>query len=255
MSWLTRRVLNGATAVFPSSAFARDLLRRDWGVPDAKMHLLHPGVDCSYFVPAARTDEARARFGWVGRTVVLTAGRLQRRKGHDVFIEVVARLKERFPNLLYAIVGSGEERERLDALVKRHNVSAHVQFAGALDDAGLLAAYQQCDLLALPNRAVGNDVEGFGMVLLEAQACGRPVLAGASGGTAETLTPGETGVLVPCDGPDEPAAALAALLSDPARLERMGTAARARMEVTFDWPARAAEAARVFARVSGPLPA
>ena len=255
LSWLTRRVLNGATAVFPSSAFARDLLRRDWGVPDAKMHLLHPGVDCSYFVPAARTDEARARFGWVGRTVVLTAGRLQRRKGHDVFIEVVARLKERFPNLLYAIVGSGEERERLDALVKRHNVSAHVQFAGALDDAGLLAAYQQCDLFALPNRAVGNDVEGFGMVLLEAQACGRPVLAGASGGTAETLTPGETGVLVPCDGPDEPAAALAALLSDPARLERMGTAARARMEVTFDWPARAAEAARVFARVSGPLPA
>jgi phosphatidyl-myo-inositol dimannoside synthase len=133
--------------------------------------------------------------------------------------------------------------------VKQHNVSAHVQFVGALDDAGLLAAYQQCDLFALPNRAVGNDVEGFGMVLLEAQACARPVLAGASGGTAETLQPGTTGVLVPCERPDEPASALAELLSDPARLERMGTAARARMETTFDWPARAAEAARVFAQV------
>lgn len=249
LSWLTRRVLAGAAAVFANSAFTRGLLLGDWRVPDAKVRLLHPGVDCSYFVPAPPDPAARARLGWAGRTVVLTAGRLQRRKGHDVLIGAVARLRARFPDLLYAVVGDGEERGRLEELVRRHDVAAHVRFAGETADADLLTAYQQCDVFALPNRAVGRDVEGFGMVLLEAQACGRPVLAGASGGTAETLRPGETGVVVPCDRADEPAAALAELLGDAEKRRVMGAAGRAWVRATFDWPALAARAARTFAEV------
>jgi phosphatidylinositol alpha-1,6-mannosyltransferase len=237
--------------VIASSNFARELLLRDWPVPQEKTRLLHPGVDCSYFQPAPPDAEVRKRLGWNGRQVILTVGRLQRRKGQDVMIEVVARLRDRFPNLLYAIVGDGEEKARLTELVARHGVGSQVQFLGEVKDAELLRCYQQCDLFALPNRAVGRDVEGFGIVLLEAQACGRPVLAGASGGTAETLKPGETGVLVACDRPDEPAAALAELLADPEKLNRMGQAGRAWVEEKFNWPSLAAEAQRMFASLHG----
>jgi phosphatidyl-myo-inositol dimannoside synthase len=247
LAWLTRRVLRGANAIIANSGFTRDLLLKEWRVPPERVRLLHPGVDCDYFRPAAPDAEVRARLGWEGRQVILTVGRLQRRKGQDVMIEVVARLRERFPNLLYSIVGDGEERARLAEIVTRLGVASHVQFLGEVKDAELLHCYQQCDLFALPNRTVGKDVEGFGMVLLEAQACGRPVLAGTSGGTAETMRPGETGVLVACDRPDEPAVALAKLLAETDRLERMGRAGRAWVEGTFNWPALALEAQKTFA--------
>ncbi len=249
LAWLTRRVLRGATAIIANSGFTRDLLLKQWNVPPENVRLLHPGVDCDYFQPAAPDPDVRKRFEWTGRPVILTVGRLQRRKGHDVMIEAVARLRERVPNLLYAIIGDGEERARLVDLAGRLGVSACVQFLGEVKDAELLHCYQQCDLFALPNRAVGKDVEGFGMVLLEAQACGRPVLAGASGGTAETMVygrSGETGVLVACDRADEPTAVLAELLADPERLARMGRAGRQWVEGKFNWPALAAEAQQTF---------
>ena len=246
LRWLTRRVLRGATAIIANSNFTRELLLKEWNVPPERVKLLHPGVDCDYFQPAAPDADVRKRLGWDGRRVVLTVGRLQRRKGQDTMIEVVARLRERFPDLLYAIIGDGDERARLTELVARLGVGASVRFMGELTDAELLHCYQQCDVFALANRQIGKDVEGFGMVLLESQACGRPVLAGASGGTAETLRPGESGVVVSCDRPDEPATALAELLAERDRLDRMGRVGREWVAGKFDWPILAAEAQKMF---------
>jgi phosphatidylinositol alpha-1,6-mannosyltransferase len=116
-----------------------------------------------------------------------------------------------------------------------------------VDDAALVRCYQQCDLFALPNRQVGQDIEGFGMVLVEAQACGRPVLAGASGGTSETMRVPETGCVAPCEGPDLLAAAVAELLGDVERLERMGAAARQWVVEHLDWGALSRQARELFA--------
>jgi phosphatidylinositol alpha-1,6-mannosyltransferase len=250
LRWLTARVLRGASAIVANSNFTRQLLLNEWGAPPDRVRLLHPGVDCSYFVPAPPDAAVRERLGWSGRRVILTAGRLQRRKGQDTLIEVTAKLRERFPDVLCAIIGDGDERPRLEGLIQQFGVGEHVRFMGEISDADLLHCYQQCDVFALANRTIGKDVEGFGMVLLEAQACGRPVLAGASGGTAETLRPGESGVVVPCDRADEPAAALAELLSDPDRRQRMGAAGRAWVAGKFDWPILAAEAQQVFAEIA-----
>lgn len=250
LRWLTKRVLRGAAAIVANSNFTRDLLLKEWAAPAERVKLLHPGADCDYFRPAPPDADVRNRLGWEGRRVVLTVGRLQRRKGQDTMIEVVARLCERFPDLLYAIIGDGEERARLAEMASRLGVSAHVQFLGEVKDAELLHCYQQADVFALANRQIGKDVEGFGMVLLESQACGRPVLTGASGGTAETLKPGESGVVVSCDRPDEPAAALAELLTDRARLDRMGRAGREWVRGKFDWPILAAEAQKTFAELA-----
>jgi phosphatidyl-myo-inositol dimannoside synthase len=182
LRYLAQRVLHGADFVIANSRNTARLLQEEWGVPAERIRLLYPGVDTGRFVPAPRNPEVRSQLSWGDRPVVLTVGRLQKRKGHDQMIHALARARSTVPNLLYAIVGDGEERPALQALVEQEGLGRHVQFLGELDDRGLITCYQQCDLFVLPNRQVGKDIEGFGMVLLEAQACGKPVMAGDSGG-------------------------------------------------------------------------
>ena len=119
--------------------------------------------------------------------------------------------------MLYAIAGEGWERPYLERLAADEGVGHLVQFRGRSADDELTAYYQQCDLFALPNRQVGWDFEGFGIVLLEAQACARPAIVGRSGGAPETVVDGQTGCVVDCGQPETLAAATIALLDDPAR--------------------------------------
>jgi phosphatidylinositol alpha-1,6-mannosyltransferase len=255
---LTRRVLSGAQFVVANSHNTESVLRAEWGLEPASIRLLYPGVDTQLFRPADRDHHERDRLGWGERPVVLTVGRLQKRKGHDVMIRALGRVRAVLPDVLFAVVGDGEERNQLQRLTAAEGLTGHIQFLGALPDWSLVKCYQQCDLFALPNRQVGRDFEGFGMVLLEAQACGKPVLAGASGGTAETMHIGETGVVVPCDAPDTLAAQVTELLADRKRLERMGRAARRWVVENFDWAPLSRQAAELFtdpvARRASPPP-
>jgi phosphatidyl-myo-inositol dimannoside synthase len=246
LSWLTRRVLRGAEFAIANSRNTERILRDQWGLPPGRIRLLHPGVDAGRFVPGARDPVARMGLGWGDRPAVLTVGRLQKRKGHDQMILALGQVRRAIPDVLYAIVGDGEEREALRGLAASQGLGDHVQFLGELDDAGLVRCYQQCDLFVLPNRQVGADIEGFGMVLLEAQACGKAVVAGASGGTAETMRVPETGRVVPCDGPHELAAVVVELLSDREALARMGAAARRWVAGRFDWAMLSRQAEQVF---------
>jgi phosphatidylinositol alpha-1,6-mannosyltransferase len=245
-SWLVRRVLLGADLVIPNSRNTERILLGEWGVPAERVRLLHPGVDTTRFVPGTRAPAVREKLGWGDRPVVLTVGRLQKRKGHDQMILALAKVRETIPDILYAIVGEGEEREFLQGLVEREGLERHVQFLGEMDDEGLIQCYQQCDLFALPNRQVGRDIEGFGMVLLEAQACGKAVIAGDSGGTAETMRAPETGRVVCCDGPHDLAAVVSELMADPALRARMGEAGREWVVERFDWVALTRQAKGLF---------
>jgi phosphatidylinositol alpha-1,6-mannosyltransferase len=246
LTWLTRRVIRRAAYLIANSHNTARILREDWGVLPEKIHVMHPGVDTQRFLPAKRDAVVRDRLGWGDRPVVLTVGRLQKRKGQDQMIRAMRKVCESVPNVLYSIVGDGEERPALEDLVRGEGLGEHVQFAGEIADEGLLHCYQQCDLFALPNRQVGQDIEGFGMVLVEAQACGKPVLAGTSGGTSETMSVPETGVVVPCDGPRELAIAVADLLSDRDRLSQMGASARQWVVKHFDWVVLTGQAEKLF---------
>jgi phosphatidylinositol alpha-1,6-mannosyltransferase len=246
LAWLTRRVLRGASFIIANSRNTSRILHEEWDVPQASIRLLHPGADTERFVPAPRSPEVRTRLGWDNRPVVLTVGRLQKRKGHDQMIRAIDRIRQSLPGVLYAVIGEGEERPPLEALVREGGLSNHVRFLGEVCDRELIECYQQCDLFVLPNRAVGKDIEGFGMVLVEAQACGKPVIAGASGGTAETMLVPDTGKVVPCDEPDELARLVVELLGDRDRLARMGQAARAWVVERFDWSALSRQAEEVF---------
>ncbi len=235
LTWMVVRVLRRASFLVANSQHTAQLLEHRWHVPPETIRILHPGVDSQRFLPADPDERVRTELGWSGRIVILTVGRLQKRKGHDRMIQAVAALRRDFPSVLYAIIGDGEERGPLQDQVGREGLSDFVRFYGEVDDRLLIGAYQQCDLFVLPNRNEGGDFEGFGMVLLEAQACGKAVVAGDSGGTAETLRAGETGVIARCEDPDELSAAVASLLGDRKRREGMEIAARRWITGRFDF--------------------
>jgi phosphatidylinositol alpha-1,6-mannosyltransferase len=234
LTGLTRFVLHRASMIVANSAHTKQMLQNRWSVPKDRITVLYPGVDTTQFVPRPLDPSIRERLGWTGRRVILTVGALQKRKGQDMMIRALPNIRRRFPDVLYAIVGEGWERDYLEQIAREHGVTDVVQFLGVPDDERLIECYQQCDLFALPNRQVGWDFEGFGIVLLEAQACGRPVLTGRSGGTCETLSPTRTGVLASCDTPDAVAEAVSALLDNPRRAA-MGIEARNWAVKNFDW--------------------
>lgn len=246
-TFLIRRVLRCARMLIANSHNTARILREEWGISPEQIRVLHPGVDTECFAPALRDAGIRRELGWEDRPVVLTVGRLQKRKGHDCMIRALSVIRRTIPNVLYSIIGEGEERIELERIVREVGLEGHVQFLGETDDRRLIACYQQCDLFILPNRQVGKDIEGFGMVLLEAQACGRPVVGGASGGTSETMNAPTTGRIIPCETPDLIAPAVIDLLSDRQRLDDMGRAARQWAVDHFDWNSLAKHAQLVFA--------
>jgi phosphatidylinositol alpha-1,6-mannosyltransferase len=262
LRWMTGQVLRGAGLAIAVSQSSADILRNEWHLSGERVGVLRPGVDIQRFAPAARDEAARERLGWGNRPVILTLSRLQKRKGHDSMILALKQIRPAIPDVLYAIVGDGTERRVLENLVSGEGLGRHVQFLGQLEEEELVRCYQQCDLFVLPNRQVGTDIEGFGIVLLEAQACGKPVVAGASGGTAETMQIPDTGQVVPCDGPEELARLVVDLLGDRQRLDRMGEAARRWTVERFDSTALSARAEALFrakmrpgpSRVSARLP-
>jgi phosphatidylinositol alpha-1,6-mannosyltransferase len=246
LRWLTRRVLSNARSIVANTQSTKQILLELSKTTDDKVTVLHPGVDATRFVPAPPDPAIRHRLGWSGRQVVLTVGALQKRKGQDMMIRALPEIRRRCPEILYAMVGEGWERSYLEQLVAENQVQDLVQFRGIPNDDELIECYQQCDLFALPNRRVDYDIEGFGIVLIEAQACGKPVITGMSGGTTEALEPGHTGELISCDGPDELTKIVPALLADPHRRSVLSARARQCVLERFDWPVLTRQAEVLF---------
>jgi phosphatidylinositol alpha-1,6-mannosyltransferase len=234
LTWMARRVLAGATLSIANSEHTASLLTRWFGIDAGRIRVVHPGVDCAWFHPAEPDAAARAELGWGARPVILTVARLQERKGHLQLLDALAPLVRYRPDLLWAVVGDGEMRAAIERRIAETGLGGHVLLHGELDERRLLLAYQQCDLFVLPNVEVGGDFEGFGMVLLEAQACGRAAIAGASGGTGEAIFDGETGFLVDCTDRAALSGALGRLLDAPDERRVMGERGRRRAS-TFDW--------------------
>ena len=193
-----------------------------------------PGVDVERFRPLTETErrEARRRLGLPDALpLVVGVSRLVPRKGFDVLLRVAAVLSERIPGLVVALAGGGRDRPRLEREARRSG--APVRFLGRVADAELPALIGCADAFAMccRDRWLGLEQEGFGIVFLEAAACGVPVLAGASGGAPEAVLDGVTGLV--CDRPrdaDAVAATLLPLLADPELARRLGRAGRLRAE-------------------------
>ena len=197
-SLLVKNVCKNASMLICNSENTANIVRKLGFDSGSKCEILHPGVDTSRFEVAAPDTSFRQKMGWSGKRVLLTVGRLQRRKGQDFLIKTMPALLNEFPDLFYAVVGRGECYDELISLVDQHKLHDNVCVYPDMDDEALIKCYQQCDIFILPNRTIDNDIEGFGMVLVEAQVCGKPVIAGDSGGTRETMNIGKTGHIIDC---------------------------------------------------------
>lgn len=201
----------------------------------ARMVRLAPGVDVGVFHPGADGDAVRRRYGFLGRPVVVCVSRLMPRKGQDTLIEAWPLVQAAVPDAGLLLVGGGPSRERLAKAIAAGGLSGDVVLTGSVPWAELPAHYSAGDVFAMPcrTRNRGLDVEGLGIVYLEASATGLPVVAGDSGGAPDAVLEGETGYVVPGGDVRVLADRLITLLSDRELRIRMGE--RGRAWVTQDW--------------------
>ncbi|MFI9232148.1 glycosyltransferase family 4 protein [Streptomyces rimosus] len=202
-----------------------------------RMVQLPPGVDEKTFHPGSGGDEVRARLGLAERPVVVCVSRLVPRKGQDTLIEAMPRILAEVPDAVLLIVGGGPYEKQLHALAVEKGVADSVRFTGSVPWEELPAHYGAGDVFAMPcrTRRGGLDVEGLGIVYLEASATGLPVVAGDSGGAPDAVLDGETGYVVPGGSPTVAAERVIALLKDPEARRRMGERGRAWVEEKWRW--------------------
>ncbi len=250
-TWITARVVRGAAALFANSRNTASMIEA-LGVDARRIAVVYPGVDADRFRPDVQDAAAlRRELAADGQFVILTIGRLQRRKGHDLVLQALARDVARRIACRYVIVGDGQERDRLEGLVRELGLAEVVTFQGAVAGDRLPAYYAAADLFVHPNRIDDGDLEGFGIVFLEAAAAGLPVIAGRSGGVPEAVADGLTGLLVSGTDVDELSAAILSRAAAPDRRRMFGKAGRTRVEREFTWDRAAARVLAVHEQVAG----
>lgn len=205
--WLS--VVDGVVAANRHAGF---LLAGAFGVPQAKIVVIPNGVDLGQFRP--KPSMLRRQLGLGARKLLLSVTRLVPRKGVDKVIQALPAVAARFPDVIYLVVGDGPQRAALQSLAEAMGVKDRVCFAGPLPHGETVDYYNAADIVLLPNRAEEGEADGLPLVFLEANACGKPVIGGEAGGTAEIVRNGENGLVV--DGTDVKAieAAICRLLSD-----------------------------------------
>ncbi|MGI9164036.1 MAG: glycosyltransferase family 4 protein [Mycobacterium sp.] len=232
-----RRIGDSTDAITYVSRYTRGRFAAAFG-PRAGLEYLPSGVDTERFRPdpAARA-ELRDRYRLGERPTVVCVSRLVPRKGQDMLIAALPQIRRRIGEAALVIVGSGPYEQTLHRLAEDNGVAADVVFTGAVPTAELPAHYAMADVFAMPcrTRGAGLDVEGLGIVFLEASATGIPVVAGRSGGAPETVLDGETGQVVDGRDVDELAEVISGLLADPARAQRMGQAGRRWVSRDWNW--------------------
>jgi phosphatidylinositol alpha-1,6-mannosyltransferase len=244
-SLMVKQVCGKADMLICNSLNSQNIARRlNYDVGNTVV--LHPGADCERFIPVTSDLEFKQDMGWTEHSVILTVGRLQARKGHDKMIEAMPTILAAHPKTLYCIIGDGDQKPRLLKLVSELKLDKNVLFLNEISDEQMIMCYQQCDIFILPNRTIDNDIEGFGMVLVEAQACGKVVIAGDSGGTAETMLAEQTGFIIDCTNPDLIAAKINQLLSDKVLIKSMGEKGLEFVNELFDWKPHVVKAKKLF---------
>lgn len=225
-------VLNNASAFTILANRQRQSLH-NFGIPDERIFVIQEGIDAEKFRPKPKSSAILERYRLCGYHIILTVGRLVKRKGHDMVIQALPRITSEVPNTVYVIVGTGPEEQELKKIAVSQNVEKDVIFTGYVPDSQLPDYYSTCDVFIMPSREIGADIEGFGLVFLEANACGRPVIGGKSGGIGDAIADGVTGFLVNPEDISAISEKVICLLKDASLAEKLGRQGRERVENEF----------------------
>ncbi|HXG50602.1 MAG TPA: glycosyltransferase family 4 protein [candidate division Zixibacteria bacterium] len=243
--WLCVRWARRCDRLIANSSYTADLAKRKGVRPD-RISVIPPGVDVERFgAEMDREDIVKKELGLSGRRVLLFVGRLARRKGIAEFIRyALPRIVCDAPETCLVVVGGnpGESLTHRDDVwsdinrsVKATGLENHVRLLGTVEDEEVDRLFRACDLVILPAISMNGDAEGFGIVLLEAAAAGKPAIATRVGGIPDAVADGETGLLVDPGRYEALSAAVLDLLRDPSRRSVMGERARNRARAMFSW--------------------
>ncbi|MBW7897488.1 GDP-mannose-dependent alpha-(1-6)-phosphatidylinositol monomannoside mannosyltransferase [Candidatus Brocadiaceae bacterium B188] len=232
---VVRCLLNNASLVLCNSQFTKEILRKMGYC--GMVEILNPGVDIEKYRPTIINSEIIKKYHLDGKKVILSVSRLVKRKGHEYVLQALPIIIEQIPNIFYLIVGKGEQENHLKMMVNNLKIAQSVMLVGYIDEKDLPILYNLCDVFVMPSYELndGKDYEGFGIVYIEANACGKPVIGGRSGGVADAVIDGKTGLLVEPHNIDEIAGAIIRLLNNTELARRMGENGRLRVEKELSW--------------------
>jgi phosphatidylinositol alpha-1,6-mannosyltransferase len=253
-----RALLSSAAVLVANSRWTRDccltlLGELELEPAENQVQVVPLGADHDFFRPGVDTTGVRRRYDLGEGRWLLSVARLARHKGIDTALKALSVLRDRYPDLRYAVVGSGEELEALENEAGELGVGDRVRFLTEVPDRDLPALYNCAEIYLGVSRLMEQRVEGFGISLTEASACAVPVVAGRSGGIPEAVRDGETGLLVDAERVDAVVEALQRLLDDSALRSRLGTAGRRAVETYYNWDRVAGDLARIGHQFARPV--
>lgn len=228
--------LEAADILVPVSRYVKEMLI-NLGLPAGRIEVVGCGVDPEAFRGYGHPDLARQKLGIGNEKIILTVARLVARKGQDVVLRALPRILERVPNAKYFVVGKGSYETKLRDLTRELNLESHVVFAGFVPQDELPLYYWASDVFVMPSRIErgSGDVEGFGISFLEANVCGKPVVAGRSGGVEDAVVHGKTGLLVDPESEEIVAEKIIELLTNEKLAATLGSQGRNRILGQFTW--------------------
>lgn len=230
---LRRWIVSHVDAFFPVSHYTADLLL-ELGAPRNRIHVVPNGTDPDRFHPGGG-ETIRRNLNLARHPLLLTVGRVVRRKGIDTVLRALPTITAQIPNLTYLIAGTGPDRARLEQIAQQLDILDSVRFLGRVAHEDLAAYYSAADLFVMPARESRPDVEGFGLVFLEANACGTPVVGARTGGIPDAVVDRVTGMLIPPNSPNALATAIIRLMDEPDELAQLGAQGRKRVLETANW--------------------
>ena len=230
MRALYQKIYRKAQFVSAITDFVRGRLV-EFGVSPEKIVVVKPGTDPEQYRPL----KAESRFG--NKKIILSVGRLVERKGFDMVIKAMQAIKKRVPEALYVLVGDGPYKDKLQLMAKEAGLGDAVQFAGRVSGDELASFYNACEVFIMPSRTLDKkgDIEGFGIVYLEANACGKPVIGGRDSGANEAIIDGKTGILVDPLSVSQISDAIVKCLNDVNFARVLGENGRKRVIEEFNW--------------------
>jgi len=236
--------------IIANSEFTRDELLK-LRIPAAKIVVLHPGVDVERFRPGLPHADLRAGIGVSKQQkVIVSVRRLSRRKGLDQVIRCLPQLVAQGLDVHYVVIGIGEDCEYLATLSRETGVAARVSFLGHVPAEDLPRWYNAADVVTMPNREINGDTEGFGMVFIEAAACGKPTVAGTAGGTGAAVIDGVSGLRVDGASVDAVAEGLSRLLKNQVLARSLGERGHLRAITDFSWQMAAERTLKLHASLT-----
>lgn len=243
--WYKLQMFKHVDRFFPVSDYTKGLLRND-GIPDEKIEIVINGTNPDFFKPEQPDNSIVKELGLTDKKVLLTITRLVSRKGIDTVLRAMPGIVHEFPDVKYVVVGEGPQGQELKKITSELGLEKHVIFAGKVPYDRIVDYYNLCDIFIMPSKTEIPDVEGFGIVFLEANACAKPVIGSKSGGIPSAVLDNQTGLLVKEGSISELEAATIKLLKDSELAEQLGQNGRKRVLEQANWDA---SARRIFSMI------